>query len=81
MVELIGDESPTAVFFANKELGWNTNVVEVRGVDVVLTHETQRLNGDARGVHRNDDHGNALVLLGFRISPYREPAVVGATSE
>ncbi|CAB4805673.1 unannotated protein [freshwater metagenome] len=81
MVELVGNESPTTVLFANEILGGNTNVVEVGGVDVVLAHESKRLNRDARGIHRNDDDRNALVLLGLGISTNRKPAVVGTTSE
>ena len=81
MVELVGDETPPTVLFTNKELGGNTNIVEVGGVDVMLTHETKRLNRDTRGIHRDDNDRNALVLLGFGISTNREPAIVGTTGE
>ena len=81
MVELVGDETPTAVLLTDEELGGHAHIVEEGGVDVVLTHETQRLDGDAGRVHRDDDDRDALVLLGVRIGADGEPAVVGATGE
>ena len=64
-----------------RNLARHPDVVEERRVDVVLAHQLQRLQGDARGVHRYDDDRNALVLLGFRIGAHGQPAVVGAARQ
>ncbi|MCY1409471.1 hypothetical protein D9M71_248220 [compost metagenome] len=69
---------PALVLFADEVLYRHTDVVEEHLVDFMLAVEgDDRPHGDARGLHVDQQEGNAALLLGLRIGAHQAEDPVG----
>src|SRR5207248_6033430 len=81
VVELSGNQSPAAVFLADKHVGGHPDVAVVRGVGVVgAVGQDHRCPGIAGVLGVDDEDRNALVLHSFRVGATGQPDVVGVVS-
>ena len=80
-VELAGDEAPAVVLAADHVGSRDPDVVEVGVVDVVRARQVHRDDPDPRGVHRDDEQRDSLVLGSVRIGAGGQPDVVGISGE
>src|SRR5919204_93330 len=70
--------APAAVDRAADRVGVQAHVVEEHLVELRLAGDlAQAANGDARRVHRDDEHRQALVLVGVGVRARQEQAVGG----
>ena len=81
VVELVGDEVPALILAPDQRGGRHAHVLVERVVDVVVAQQLHRHDADARGVHGDQEHRDALVLGHVRVGAGGEPDVVGVAGQ
>ena len=81
MVELVGDQRPALVLAPDQVGGRHPDVLVERVVDVVVAGQPHGDDLDARRVHRDHEHRDALVLGGLGVGPRGQPDVVGVAGQ
>ena len=81
VVELVGDEVPALVLAADQAGGRHAHVLVEGVVDVVVAQQLHGDHLDAGRVHRDHEHGDALVLGHVGIGAGGQPDVVGVAGQ
>ena len=81
VVELVGDQLPTAVLLSDPVTDRNPHVGVIGRAGAGAGHRVHRRPGEALGVGGHDQHRYAAVLLGLGVGAYREPDEVGVLDQ
>ena len=81
VVELVGDQVPALILAPHQRGGRYAHILVEGVVDVVVAQELHGHDADARGVHGDQEHRDALVLGHVGVGAGGEPDVVGVAGQ